>query len=97
MGFSGDLDSREMRGLGQRSAIPLQAAVVIHRVLNKPKCADMLIETEAELRKVTWPSMSETWAGALAVAVTVVLLLAFLTLSDHVLFTVLVQFIGGVR
>lgn len=69
--------------------------VVIYRLLNRPRIADMLIDTEGELRKVTWPSASETWTGTLAVAITVVVLLAFLTLSDTVLQLILVRAVVG--
>ena len=69
--------------------------VLIHRILNRPRFADMLIETEGELRKVTWPSAGETWTGTLAVAITVVVLLAFLTLSDTVLQLILVRAVVG--
>lgn len=65
------------------------------RVLNRPKIADTLIETETELRKVTWPTTQETWNGALAVVVTVLLLLVFLTLADIVLAQVLTRAMGG--
>ena len=58
---------------------------IIHRWLNRPAVADMLIETEGELRKVTWPNSKETWSGTIAVAVTVLVLLAFLFSTDMVL------------
>lgn len=60
-------------------------AWVIYRILNRPKAADLLIDTEAEMRKVTWPSLPETWAGTLAVMLTVVVLFGFLTFADFVL------------
>lgn len=69
--------------------------VVIHRVLNKPKTADLLIDTETELRKVTWPSGHETWSGAIAVVVTVGVLVLYLSFSDYVLGFVLSRFMGG--
>ena len=50
--------------------------------LGRPKVADMLIDTEGELRKVTWPTFSDTWKGTLAVVVTVVFMLAYLTTVD---------------
>ncbi len=59
-------------------------AFVVHKFLNRPKSADLLIDTEAEMRKVTWPSMPETWTGTLAVMLTVVVLFAFLTVADYV-------------
>ena len=55
---------------------------VLYRLLNRPKAADMLIETEAELRKVTWPAASDTWTGTLAVVVTVIVMLLYLFAAD---------------
>ncbi|MBL8755222.1 MAG: preprotein translocase subunit SecE [Planctomycetes bacterium] len=53
-----------------------------HRVLNRPKIADTLIDTETELTKVTWPNWGEAWQGTLAVAVMVLILFLFLTAVD---------------
>jgi preprotein translocase SecE subunit len=74
-------------GLSEVIALGVLAVfgVMIFRWLNKPKVADMLIDTEGELRKVTWPNAKETWAGTIAVAVTVLVLLAFLFSTDVVL------------
>jgi preprotein translocase SecE subunit len=68
--------------------------LAIHRYLNRPKSADLLIDTENELRKVTWPSVGETWTGTLAVVVTVALLLLFLTFADIALAYVLGKAMG---
>ncbi|HLQ39070.1 MAG TPA: preprotein translocase subunit SecE [Planctomycetota bacterium] len=57
-------------------------AATLHRLLNRPKVADALIETEAELHKVTWPQWSETWTGTIAVAGLVLVLFVFLTGAD---------------
>jgi preprotein translocase SecE subunit len=59
--------------------------LVLHRLLNRPRVADMLIDTESELRKVTWPTFADTWKGALAVVVTVAFLLVYLTGADLVI------------
>jgi preprotein translocase SecE subunit len=67
----------------------------ISRFLNRPKSADLLIETEGELRKVTWPSTGETWSGTIAVIITVVLMLCFLYASDLVLSGLLSRLMGG--
>ncbi|MEW6743041.1 MAG: preprotein translocase subunit SecE [Planctomycetota bacterium] len=58
---------------------------VIWRLINKPKIADMLVETEAELRRVTWPSWDDTLNSSLVVIATVVVFLVFLAGSDWVL------------
>ena len=57
----------------------------IFSVLNRPKYAELLIDTENELKKVTWPTGSETVTGTIAVALTVVVLLVFLTGADLML------------
>lgn len=57
-------------------------AFLVHRVLNKPRIADALIDTEGEMHKVTWPAWGETWQGTLAVAATVLALFVFLTFVD---------------
>ena len=74
-------------GLPQLIAILILSVVGvwIHGVLNRPKYANLLIDTENELKKVTWPSGSETVTGTIAVALTVVVLLLFLTGADLVL------------
>lgn len=83
-------------GVGEVVALGVLAVAgfVIYRWLNRPKVADMLIDTEAELRKVTWPSAKETWAGTIAVAVTVVVLLAFLLTADTVLLIGIKRLLG---
>ncbi len=54
----------------------------LFRWLESPKVADLLIETEAELRKVTWPAYSEVVNSSIVVVVCVVFLMAFLAGSD---------------
>ncbi|MFK7740587.1 MAG: preprotein translocase subunit SecE [Planctomycetota bacterium] len=56
--------------------------IAISWVLNRKVIADTLIDTEAEMTKVSWPTWTETWHGTLAVAVMVVVLLIFLVLVD---------------
>lgn len=70
-------------------------AFVIHRILNRPKIADTLIDTESELHKVTWPSWGEAWQGTMAVTVMVVILFVFLTLVDLSLIKVMLMLMGG--
>ncbi len=69
--------------------------LIISRFLGRPKSADLLIETEGELRKVTWPSATETWAGTIAVVVTVALMLGYLFVSDAFLSTLLSRVMGA--
>ena len=56
--------------------------VWLHAALSRPRVADLLIDTEHELKKVTWPSSSETINGTVAVAATVIALFFFLAVAD---------------
>jgi preprotein translocase SecE subunit len=69
--------------------------LAVVRWQQRPRVADLLIETEAELRKVTWPKGSEVWNSAIIVIVFVVLLGIFLAATDAVLFRVMRYLILG--
>ena len=75
----GDIDTPMLLSL----AVLAVGGFVIYSLLNRPSVADMLIGTEAELKKVTWPSAGETWSGTIAVIVTVVVLLGYLYIVDY--------------
>ena len=85
------LKTSTLLALGALAAI----AFSIHSILNRPRVADALIETEAELMKVTWPSWGEAWQGTLAVTAMVVILFAFLTVADLGLIKVMLMLMGG--
>ena len=87
----GNLDLAKIIGLVTLAVLGL----VIYLILNRPKSADMLIETENEMRKVTWPSGPETWTGTIAVITTVVVLLGYLFLADIVLTFFAKKALGG--
>ena len=55
---------------------------LLYRYLERPKYADMLIETELELRKVTWPGGQEVVNSSIVVIVCVLFLMGFLAASD---------------
>ncbi len=67
------------------SLIFLGGIVWLHGWLQKPKVADLLIDTEAELKKVTWPSSQEVVNSALVVIISVAILMGFLAGADYVL------------
>ncbi len=69
--------------------------LVLHVILNRPKVADMLIDTELEMRKVTWPTVNETWAGTIAVITTVTVLLFYLWGADLALAELMHRVMGG--
>ena len=60
-------------------------AFLIYRWMDRPKNADLLIETESELRKVNWPTFPESLDSSVIVIVTVLVLMLFLSGSDWVL------------
>ena len=55
---------------------------VMYRFIETPKYADLLIETESELRKVTWPTPKEVVNSSLVVIFSVLFLMAFLAGAD---------------
>jgi len=67
---------------------------VAWRLQEKPRNADLLIETETELRKVTWPSAQEVFNSSLVVVVCVVVLMAFLAGADWLLARVTNNILG---
>ena len=70
-------------------------AFAIHTFLERPKVADLLIDTESEMRKVTWPSAADTWAGTIAVMVTVAVMLTYLFAADYLLSFVMPRLLGA--
>ena len=69
--------------------------VLVKRWQQKPKVADLLIDTEAELKKVTWPKGQEVWNASLVVIMTVVLLAGFLMLADWVIYRLMFRLVFG--
>ncbi len=53
--------------------------------INHPRVAELLIDTEGEVRRVTWPSWQETLNGSLVVVITVISLLVVLAGADLIL------------
>lgn len=78
------------------SSIVCLAGVTAIRIWQqKPKVADLLIDTEAELRKVTWPTLDEVVNASIVVVVFVVFVGAYLGLADMVLARVIKRIIFG--
>ncbi len=78
-------------GVPLNTAMLISAAVLVasiwmlNRILNKPKNADLLIETESELRKVTWPTVPEAVRSSVVVIACVLFLMAYLAGADWLL------------
>ena len=47
--------------------VVLFGALALHLILNRPAMVDTLIDTEQELKKVSWPSKREVWNATLVV------------------------------
>ena len=58
---------------------------VLYRWQQTPKVADLLIDTETELTKVTWPTMNDAVNSSLVVVAVVLFLMTFLAGSDALL------------
>lgn len=61
-------------------------------IINKPSTADFLVETEIEMKKVSWPSKQEHTNSTIAVIISVLLIGIFLMVADSV-FSQLMKFI----
>lgn len=66
-------------------AIYAVALIAMTRIFNQPRLADLLIDTETEMQKVTWPGWSEVVQGTMAVTGMVAVLFVFLTAIDLLL------------
>ncbi|MBI4243804.1 MAG: preprotein translocase subunit SecE [Planctomycetes bacterium] len=49
---------------------------------NKPKIADFIIETESELKKVSWPSRKEYLSASVAIVIMVIFMVFYLIFVD---------------
>ena len=89
--FVSSMKSVPVLGLPLNPALLITAVVLVgtwyllYRWQQTPKVADLLIETESELRKVTWPTVPEAMNSSVVVIVCVIFLMAFLAGADWVL------------
>jgi preprotein translocase subunit SecE len=83
-----------------RIGIPVVLAAVIawvaYRLVNLPQFADFLIAVEAEMKKISWPSLQECFRAAAVVIVTMFLLAIILFVYDELWIKVF-QAIGVLR
>jgi preprotein translocase SecE subunit len=89
--FTQSMKSIPVIGLPLNPALLITAVVLagswyaLYRWQQTPKVADLLIETEAELRKVTWPTIPEAVNSSIVVIVCVIFLMGFLAGADWLL------------
>ena len=93
----GGLAAHLMEGNLPVLSVPLTAALLLAvvmgllglfglaRMLNKPKVADLLIDSETEMRKCTWPSWDETFTSSIVILIVMLVFTALLASMDWVL------------
>ncbi|MFH1229870.1 MAG: preprotein translocase subunit SecE [Planctomycetota bacterium] len=59
-------------------------ALINRFIINKSSLADFLIETEYEVKKVSWPPKNEYWGASIAVIISVVVIGFFIFIADIV-------------
>jgi preprotein translocase subunit SecE len=64
------------------AALFVLIAVVLWSIAQKPKVAEFLIETEGELKKVSWPARKEWINSSMAVMVVILIFIAYLFAVD---------------
>ena len=95
-GFSIPIVSIPFTGSFVISALLFIGGMVwIYAWMQRPRTADFLIEVEAELRKVTWPSGQEVVNASIVVVITVVVLMGFLAGADWAIGKFVRQLIFG--
>lgn len=65
--------------------LAIAALVGIYKLLNYPKFVDFLIDTENELKKVSWASRNQVVTESIVVIVTVAVLMAYIFVVDQTL------------
>ena len=59
--------------------------LLVHLVLNREDLVNLLIDTEQEMKKVSWPSKAEVWSATIVVVLVTALLAGLLFGFDIVL------------
>jgi preprotein translocase SecE subunit len=89
--FGGSLPKIPILGWNLNAALLISGALLaaawyaLYRWQQTPKVADLLIDTETELTKVTWPTMNDAVNSSLVVVAVVLFLMAFLAGMDALL------------
>lgn len=64
------------------AAVFLSVMFVVHQILNRDRAAEFLIETEGEIKKVSWPARKEYVGSAMIVVLVVAIVSGFLHFVD---------------
>ena len=73
------------------TALVLGLMIGFHLFVNRPKSAEFLIETQGEMRKVSWPARKEWIGSTMVVLVLVAILSTFLYIVDEGLSKLLIK------
>jgi preprotein translocase subunit SecE len=65
--------------------VGLTGLLLLHVVLNRPATVDLLIDTEQEMKKVSWPSRREVQNATIVVVIVSFTLALLLSGFDHLL------------
>ena len=66
-------------------AVFVAGSIIAFRVMNRPNLVDLFIDTEVEMKKVSWPTRAEAWNSAMIVIVVTLVITAMLALFDLLL------------
>jgi preprotein translocase subunit SecE len=69
--------------------------ILLSRYMEKPKIADALIDTETELRKVTWPTVPDAVQSSVTVVACVLVLMVILAGADYLLGRIVTRLLLG--
>jgi preprotein translocase subunit SecE len=78
---------------GMAIGVILFFAIILYWVLNKPRIADFMIATEAEMKKVNWPARREI-VGSTWIVIAGTFMFAVLLFLTNIFFGWLFQYIG---
>ncbi|GJM45494.1 MAG: protein translocase subunit SecE [Gemmatimonadota bacterium] len=67
------------------AVVTIIGGTALFRFLNRPKTVDLLVDTETELRKVTWPGWPETINASVVVVIALIIISLYLAAVDFVL------------
>lgn len=65
------------------------------KYLNRPKFCNLLIETETEMKKVTWPSWGDSFNSSIVVLIGVIFFMIYLGCADILLNIIFSKIIFG--
>ena len=75
--------------------VALLGLVGLHVILNRPQSVDLLIETEQEMKKVSWPTIRDVWNATGVVILVTVTLAVTMSAFDFGLRRILILIFGS--